>query len=60
MRLAQNFFVYVFRDLAARNILVFTKNKVKISDFGLSKKLEKDKDYYETNLDENVKLPIAW
>lgn len=50
----------VFRDLAARNILVFSKNKVKISDFGLSRALGQGKDYYQTNFNVNLKLPIAW
>lgn len=48
------------RDLAARNILVFSKNKIKISDFGLSRALGVGKDYYQTNLNVNLKLPIAW
>ena len=48
------------RDLAARNILVFSKNKVKISDFGLSRALGVGKDYYKTNFNVNLKLPIAW
>lgn len=50
----------IFRDLAARNILVFSKNKVKISDFGLSRALGQGKDYYQTNFNVNLKLPIAW
>lgn len=54
------FFCYLFRDLAARNILVFSKNKVKISDFGLSRALGVGKDYYKTNFNVNLKLPIAW
>lgn len=49
-----------YRDLAARNILVFSKNKVKISDFGLSRALGVGKDYYQTNFNVNLKLPIAW
>ena len=49
-----------FRDLAARNILVFNKNLVKISDFGLSRALGVGKDYYQTNFNVNLKLPIAW
>lgn len=48
------------RDLAARNILVFSKSKVKISDFGLSRALGVGKDYYQTNFNVNLKLPIAW
>lgn len=50
----------IHRDLAARNILVFTKNLVKISDFGLSRALGVGKDYYQTNFNESLKLPIAW
>lgn len=46
--------------MAARNILVFSKNKVKISDFGLSRALGVGKDYYKTNFNVNLKLPIAW
>ncbi|CAG9814391.1 unnamed protein product [Phaedon cochleariae] len=45
---------------ANRNILVFSKNKVKISDFGLSRALGQGKDYYQTNFNVNLKLPIAW
>ncbi|CAN7986964.1 unnamed protein product [Ixodes hexagonus] len=50
----------IHRDLAARNILVFAKTKVKISDFGLSRALGVGKDYYQTNFNVNLKLPIAW
>src|SRR5699024_5968083 len=50
----------IHRDLAARNILVFTKDKVKISDFGLSRALGVGKDYYQSNFNVNLKLPIAW
>lgn len=50
----------IHRDLAARNILVFSKNKVKISDFGLSRALGQGKDYYQTNFNVHLKLPIAW
>lgn len=51
---------YFFRDLAARNILVFSKDRVKISDFGLSRALGVGKDYYQTNYNVNLKLPVAW
>lgn len=50
----------IYSDLAARNILVFSKNKVKISDFGLSRALGVGKDYYQTNFNMHLKLPIAW
>ncbi|KAJ6641428.1 Activated Cdc42 kinase-like [Pseudolycoriella hygida] len=39
----------IHRDLASRNVLVFSKDKVKISDFGLSRALGVGKDYYQTN-----------
>lgn len=55
-----DFYFSNFRDLAARNILVFSENKVKISDFGLSRALGVGKDYYQTNFNVNLKLPIAW
>lgn len=54
------FYFPTSRDLAARNILVFSENKVKISDFGLSRALGVGKDYYQTNFNVNLKLPIAW
>lgn len=50
----------IHRDLAARNILVFARNRIKISDFGLSRALGVGKDYYQTNFNVNLKLPIAW
>lgn len=33
---------------------------MKISDFGLSRALGQGKDYYQTNFNVNLKLPIAW
>lgn len=53
-------YLLLFRDLAARNILVFSKDRVKISDFGLSRALGVGKDYYQTNYNVNLKLPVAW
>ncbi|XP_074655851.1 activated Cdc42 kinase-like isoform X2 [Tubulanus polymorphus] len=50
----------IHRDLAARNILVFSKDRIKIGDFGLSRALGLGKDYYQTNFNVNLKLPIAW
>ena len=35
-------------------------HQVKISDFGLSRALGVGKDYYQTNFNVNLKLPIAW
>lgn len=53
-------FITCCRDLAARNILVFSKDRIKISDFGLSRALGVGKDYYQTNYNVNLKLPVAW
>ena len=34
--------------------------QVKVSDFGLSRALSAGKDYYQTDLRPNLRLPIAW
>ncbi|XP_077293855.1 tyrosine-protein kinase hopscotch [Arctopsyche grandis] len=47
----------VHRDLAARNILVVDESHVKISDFGLARKIDKD-GYYELKSDRA--LPLNW
>ncbi|XP_022253484.1 LOW QUALITY PROTEIN: tyrosine-protein kinase receptor torso-like, partial [Limulus polyphemus] len=47
----------VHRDLAARNILMYDNNRVKITDFGLSR------DVYEVGMYEKsrcTKLPLKW
>lgn len=38
---------FVHRDLAARNVLLVTQHYAKISDFGLSKALRADENYYK-------------
>ena len=38
---------FVHRDLAARNVLLVTEHFAKISDFGMSKALGRDNNYYE-------------
>ena len=38
---------FVHRDLAARNVLLVTQHYAKISDFGLSKAVAEDKNYYK-------------
>lgn len=38
---------FVHRDLAARNVLLVTQHYAKISDFGLSKALSADENYYK-------------
>lgn len=50
----------IHRDLAARNVLVFSPKLVKISDFGLSRSLGVGEDYYRSEFNPNMKLPIAW
>ncbi|XP_065657630.1 fibroblast growth factor receptor 3-like isoform X3 [Hydra vulgaris] len=47
----------VHRDLAARNILVGADKIVKISDFGLTRKVNADLNYMGSN---NRRLPIKW
>lgn len=38
---------YVHRDLAARNVLLVNEHHAKISDFGMSKALGYDNQYYK-------------
>ncbi|XP_053726409.1 tyrosine-protein kinase JAK2 [Synchiropus splendidus] len=49
---------YIHRDLATRNILVESEHRVKIGDFGLTKVLPQDKEYYMVN--EPGESPIFW
>ena len=49
---------YVHRDLAARNVLVENEQRVKIGDFGLTKAIETDKEYYKVNDDRDS--PVFW
>jgi len=49
---------YIHRDLATRNILVESEMRVKIGDFGLTKVLPKDKDYYTVT--KPGESPIFW
>lgn len=41
---------FVHRDLAARNVLLVNQNFAKISDFGLSKALGADDNYYKVHM----------
>ncbi|KAG9350734.1 hypothetical protein JZ751_024623 [Albula glossodonta] len=49
---------YVHRDLAARNILVASDTLVKIADFGLTKIIPLDKEYYRVT--QPGESPIFW
>lgn len=49
---------YVHRDLATRNVLVESEYRVKIGDFGLTKVLPQDKEYYTVR--EPGESPIFW
>lgn len=49
---------YVHRDLAARNVLVENEQRVKIGDFGLTKAIQTDKEYYKVNDDRDS--PVFW
>uniref|UniRef100_UPI00358F9C03 tyrosine-protein kinase JAK2 n=1 Tax=Myxine glutinosa TaxID=7769 RepID=UPI00358F9C03 len=49
---------FVHRDLAARNILVESHTKVKIGDFGLSRQLPLDHEYYRPK--QPGESPIYW
>lgn len=40
---------FVHRDLAARNVLLASPTFAKISDFGMSKALHHDNDYYKVS-----------
>ncbi|KAM4721780.1 tyrosine-protein kinase JAK1 [Rhinophrynus dorsalis] len=49
---------YVHRDLAARNVLVENEQIVKIGDFGLTKAIETDKEYYTVK--DDLDSPVFW
>uniref|UniRef100_A0A673HNN1 non-specific protein-tyrosine kinase n=1 Tax=Sinocyclocheilus rhinocerous TaxID=307959 RepID=A0A673HNN1_9TELE len=49
---------YIHRDLAARNILVENESLVKIGDFGLTKSIKDDKEYYKVT--EEQDSPVYW
>jgi serine/threonine protein kinase len=48
----------VHRDLAARNVLVDDRLHVKVSDYGLSREVDEDKNYYR--LATSRPMPLRW
>jgi len=49
---------FVHRDLAARNILLATRYQAKISDFGLSRVLGAEENFYSAS--KGGRWPIKW
>ncbi|XP_029941237.1 tyrosine-protein kinase SYK [Salarias fasciatus] len=49
---------FVHRDLAARNVLLVTQHYAKISDFGLSKAVAEEQNYYKAKA--HGKWPVKW
>ncbi|KJE89654.1 hypothetical protein CAOG_08470 [Capsaspora owczarzaki ATCC 30864] len=49
---------FVHRDIAARNCLVGANLAVKISDFGLSRAIAEENDYYR--METKGRLPVKW
>ena len=49
---------FIHRDLAARNVLVASDTLVKIGDFGLTKIIPFDKEYYKVS--QPGESPIFW
>ena len=49
---------YVHMDLATRNILVGAETRIKVADFGLTRKYDQDQNGYR--LSGKMKLPMLW
>ncbi|KAL5013664.1 hypothetical protein ScPMuIL_007934, partial [Solemya velum] len=49
---------FIHRDLACRNVLLSSSEKIKIGDFGLMRALPSQEDHYV--MQEHKKVPFAW
>eukprot|EP00049_Salpingoeca_infusionum_P022795 m.8825 g.8825 ORF g.8825 m.8825 type:complete len:2078 (-) comp5402_c0_seq1:291-6524(-) len=50
-------FGVIHRDVAARNVLVSSKKRCKISDFGLAREIDDDDSYYRSR---GGQVPVRW
>ncbi|KAF8368910.1 hypothetical protein PRIPAC_86739, partial [Pristionchus pacificus] len=48
---------FIHRDIAARNILVDSRNGCKVGDFGLCRRIEEEQELYQSR---GGRLPIKW
>lgn len=54
--MSSNEFILYFRDLAARNCLVDKRGRIKVADFGLSRCLQSDEEYFC----QVKEVPVRW